>query len=240
MKEALYVQTARILAERIASGHYPKDSLLPTEMELCKEFQVSRHTIRAAIRELQELGLVSRKKKAGTKIEEAPASSKYSYSLASQEELSDFGTRHRRSVQKIETIVVDQTLSKELACSPGVRKLRISSLRLDEGDTPPVGWTDVYVDPSYTDLPAIMEESPEMLVSSLLETRYGRRITGIKQDIYAVTVPEHLIDVLQTDASTPALKIIRYYYDSANKAAEVSVTIHPAGRFVFSTRLSKK
>jgi DNA-binding GntR family transcriptional regulator len=241
MSNSLYLRVARDLTEGIASGRYPVGTLLPTEMQLSEHYGTSRHTVRAAIRELQELGLVSRRKKAGTRVEASSPSGGYRQSLATIEELSQFGATHKRVVRRVENIVADRALSKEISCPPGTRWLRISSLRLkDSPDNPPVGWTDVYVDADYSEVADIVRGSPETLISSLIEKRYGRRISAIQQDIQAVLVPAALSDELQVSASTPALKIIRRYIDTGGRAVEISVTIHPAERFVFSTLLSRK
>jgi GntR family transcriptional regulator len=77
MGETRYAQVAHDLAEGIASQRFPVGSLLPTELELCERYGVSRHTIRIALRELQELGLVSRRKKVGTRVEAVSPTSNY-------------------------------------------------------------------------------------------------------------------------------------------------------------------
>ena len=61
-----------------------------------------------------------------------------------------------------------------LQCPPGTRWLRVSSLRID-GDrgSPPVGWTDVYIDPAYIEVAEAARAQPDMLISSLIGARYG-------------------------------------------------------------------
>src|SRR5262245_19238925 len=114
MTETLYAQVARDLAEGIATGRFPVGSLLPTELELSGHYEASRHTVPTAIRELQELGLVSRRKKVGTRVEANSPSSGFRQSLASIEDLVQFGAAHRRVVQKIEDVVADRPLAKAL------------------------------------------------------------------------------------------------------------------------------
>jgi GntR family transcriptional regulator len=241
MSETRYAQVARDLTESIASGRFPVGSLLPTELELCDHYEASRHTVRAALRELQELGLVSRRKKAGTRVEAASVSSGYRQSLASVEDLVQFGASHVREVQEVEEVVIDRVLAKELGCAPGTRWLRISSLRLNgEPNAAPIGWTDVYVDAVYGELGDIVRASPDVLISQLIESRYGRRIAEIRQDVQAVLVPERLAEALKTHAGSPALRIVRHYLDPASAAFEISVTIHPADRFTFSIRLRRE
>lgn len=241
MKETRYAQVARDISEGIASGRFPVGSQLPTEAELCERYAASRHTVRSAMRELQELGLVSRNKKAGTRVEATPASLGYRISLASIDELSQFGAEHVRVVREVERLVADRELAKILGRPAGTRWLRISSVRLSSpANDQPIGWTDVYVEAIYDDLADIVRRNPGQLVSSLIETRYGRRVAEVRQTIQAAVVPPHLAEVLRVKAGSPALRIIRHYYDVAGDAFEVSVTLHPADRFTFSMRLTRE
>jgi GntR family transcriptional regulator len=240
MSESRYAQIARDITGNMTSGRFPVGSILPTELELCDHYGASRHTIRAALRQLQDLGLVSRRKRAGTRVEAARASRGYNQSLASVEDLVQLAATHVRVVRKIEDFVTDQTLAKELGCPPGTRWLRISSIRLDQDRNKPIGWTDVYVDPAYSGLRKIVRKSPGVLISSLIETRYGRPIDEVRQTIRAVTIPSAVAQELGVQADSPALKIVRHYLDRAGKVFEISISIHPADRFTFSMRLRRE
>jgi GntR family transcriptional regulator len=63
-----YLQVADILAERIRSGQYPKDSRIPTESELTEEFEIGRNTARRAVEVLRERGLVETVKTRGSYV----------------------------------------------------------------------------------------------------------------------------------------------------------------------------
>ena len=240
MSQTRYSQVAQDLADGIAKGRFKVGSVLPTEFELCEQYGASRNTVRAALKELQDLGLVSRRKRAGTRVESASPTATYRQSLASVEDLIQFGTAHRRVVRKVESVVTDRALARELGCAPGRRWLRISSVRISsENDAPPIGWTDVYIDEAYSGLRRAMKAQPDVLISSLIEQRYGRRAAEIRQDVVATTVPEDLCRELRAESGMPALKVVRRYIDSANETYEISVTIHPADRFTFSLRLRR-
>ncbi len=53
-----YQQISRSLSARISAGDYAPGEQLPTELELSSHFQVNRHTVREAIRELKNDGLI--------------------------------------------------------------------------------------------------------------------------------------------------------------------------------------
>jgi GntR family transcriptional regulator len=231
---------AKDIAQGIAGGRYPIGSLLPTEFELCALFGASRYTVRLALSELQEQGLISRKKNVGSRVEAARSTTGFVQSLSSVEDLVLFGKTNVRTVQSVEEIVVDLDLAKELGCAGGSRWLRISTLRFDKANRRrPVAWLDVYIDPTYADVAERARQSTNELVSSLIEARYGRRIVRIQQAIDAVAVSKKMAEVLKVEAGSPALKIVRRYLDAASEAFEISVSVYPAGRLTLSTELKR-
>ncbi len=241
MSETRYAQVARDLADGIASGRFPVGALLPTELELCEHFGASRHTVRVALRELQDLGLVSRRKRVGTRVEAAEPSGGFNESLASIEDLVQLAATHVRVVRKTEDVVADRTLAKEIGCPVGARWLRVSSLRIDqEKKTLPIAWTETYIDEAYAGLLGAIQKSPGTLISSLIETKYGRRIAEVRQTIEAVGVSRAVASELRVDPGSPALKVVRHYVDQGGQVFEISVTIHPAERFRFSMRLKRE
>ncbi len=62
---------AQIL-QRITNGPWGPGTLIPNEVDLAGEFNCSRTTINRALREVEALGLLDRKRKAGTRVRLAP------------------------------------------------------------------------------------------------------------------------------------------------------------------------
>ena len=249
MNKARHTDIARDLTDAITQGRYAVGALLPTEMELCSSYGASRYTVRLALGALQESGLISRRKNVGTRVEAAKPSAGFVQSLASIEDLAQFGAEHVRVVRRIEPVVADLALARQLGCAGGTRWLRISSLRMDgergvkagKRGLPglPIGWTDVYVDPAYDDIGARVRESPQTLVSSLIEQHYGRRIARVRQEISATAVPEALAAELRVEAGSAALQVRRSYFDAAGDVVEITLSVHPQGRFTFATELHR-
>ncbi|MDM0040473.1 GntR family transcriptional regulator [Variovorax sp. J22G21] len=240
-QKANFSNIARHLTDAITSGHFAVGALLPTELELCRHYGTSRHTVRAALAELQQLGLVSRRKNVGTRVVSMKPRPSFRPSLASVDDLVQFGAEHLRAVQSIEQETVTGELAKELGCGDGTPWLRISSLRMvgDEGAMP-IGWTDVYVDPRYAEIGDLVRASPDTLISSLIEERYDRHIAEIHQDVRAFTITDGVMaGRLQVEVGASALKIVRRYLDAEGEVFEMSVSVHPADRFSVSMRLRR-
>lgn len=234
-------EITRELLEGIQGGRYPVGALLPTEFELCEQFQASRYTIRVVLQELQELGLVSRRKNVGTRVEAAQPKAVFKPTLASVEDLMQFGEQHRRMVQAVETATAPAEVAAALGGTPDSQWLRISSVRLnDDASATPIAWTDIYIDTGYEDIGAIVRDTPDVLVSSLIESRHGRHIAEIEQSVRASTLADERVGrALGIELGTPVLKVVRRYLDEAGDTFEVSVTIHPAETFSVTTRMRR-
>lgn len=240
-QKANFANIARHLTDAITSGHFVVGALLPTELELCKHYGTSRHTVRAALAELQQLGLVSRRKNVGTRVISAKPRAGFRPSLASVDDLVQFGEEHLRVVQSIAPETVRGDLAKELGCGDGTSWLRISTMRMvGDQNAMPIGWTDVYIDPTYAEIGELVAASPDTLISSLIEERYDRHIAEIQQDVRAFTISDgEMARKLQVEAGAPALKIVRRYLDADGELFEASVSVHPADRFSVSMRLRR-
>ncbi|OZI66532.1 GntR family transcriptional regulator [Bordetella genomosp. 11] len=230
---------AKDLIAGITSGRHPVGTLLPTEFELCEQYGASRYTIRAALQELQQLGLVSRRKNVGTRVESTRPRPVFRPSLASVDDVVQFGAEHLRVVQSVQELAVPDDVARDIGCADGDRWLRISSIRLDgERNGAPMAWTDVYVDPAYEEVGDWVRDSPNTLVSTLIESKYDRHIAEIHQEVRAFTLREpQIAAALGIEKGAPALKIVRRYLDAAGDMVEASVTVHPADSFSVSMRL---
>lgn len=67
-REPAHRSIARHLGTAIVTGHRPPGDLLPGEVELAQQLQVSRSVIREALRILSAKGLIESKPKAGTRV----------------------------------------------------------------------------------------------------------------------------------------------------------------------------
>jgi DNA-binding GntR family transcriptional regulator len=240
MSETLYAQIARKLTEGIVSGKFPLGALLPSEKELCEEFNASRHTVREALRELLDIGLVSRRKGVGTIVEQRQQAHGYNHSLASLDDLVQLATTNLRVVKKVDDVVADHDLAEAIGCAPGSHWLHIASVRQGEQPLdPPICRTDSYVAPVYSGLKKLVKKNPTALISDLIEQQYGRRSVEVRQSVTAVAISPELARELDASAGSPALKIIRRYVDHVGKTYETTISIHPADRYTFSMVLKR-
>lgn len=67
-KRGLYHFVVSNIASQILAGNIPPDSKLPTEQELCQQYDVSRTVVRDALRILTNKGLIKSRPRSGTVV----------------------------------------------------------------------------------------------------------------------------------------------------------------------------
>ncbi len=235
-----HAEIARDLREAIAKGTWPIGSVLPTELDLCSQYGVSRHTIRIAIADLAECGLVTRRKRLGTVVQAIQPTRSYHQIVASVDDLMQYGADHVRSVRRTGLVKAGLVLAQTLDCAIGTQWFCISSLRYDRiTGRDPLGLTDVYVDPTYAEVGDLARRSPNRLISSFVAERTGQSIARIKQTVTAALIDRRLSSLLKAEVGTPTLRIVRHYLDDRGNLLVGSVSIHPAERFQVSSMLER-
>jgi DNA-binding GntR family transcriptional regulator len=76
-----YIELAEHFTASIHRGEFAIGGLLPTELEICAHFGVSRHTARAALTQLINAGLVSRRAGAGTRVLMSRSAMRYQHEV---------------------------------------------------------------------------------------------------------------------------------------------------------------
>lgn len=126
----LWAQLLRILRERIDAGAY--DEAFPTDEHLSQEFGLSRHTVRDAVRRLQDEGLVTRRRGIGTTVRrpsvEQPSGVLYSLFRTIEAE-----GHEQRSEVLDRAIVRDVAAAERLDLPPDAELFRLERLRCFDG-----------------------------------------------------------------------------------------------------------
>lgn len=236
-----YVDLARQLTEEIGSGKHAVGTTLPSEVKLAEIYGVSRSTIRSALQMVQNLGLISRRKRAGIRIEASKPRHTYEQSLSNIEDLTQFATVTERHVKTISEVVCDDELAGRLNCPVRQRWMKVELLRIDpENAELPICWTDLYIDPLIgAGIRAKLRKNTG-LVCEMVEEKYGRIVAEVRQDIRAILLPERLSTNLAAAPDSPALEITRRYVDQQGIAFQITISVYPADRFTYALKLRRQ
>ena len=233
-----YRRLAEGLLADIGSGRYRIGDVLPGEHELVARHGVSRHTVREALRRLQELGLISRRRGIGTVVTASAAPGAYVQRLGSPAELLRYPETSRLEVQTRVTVRADAALATMLGCGRDTRWLRISALRrLRPGGTA-IGWSDMYLVPRHRAVAPLVGRSAER-VFELIERKFGTRVARVEVEIRAGVLDAARAAALGVAAGGPSLIVLRRYRDAEGALFQITLTEHPAERFTYAFDLSR-
>lgn len=129
----LYTQLVGIIKQNISSGELNVGDLLPSEAELCRTMGISRNTVRQALGELEEEGLVVRKRGKGTFVADPNARGKcvrYSFTT----EISSMGKVPSSTMVDFGIIVPPPEISRKMQLQEGVTVYCFTRVRNVDGE----------------------------------------------------------------------------------------------------------
>jgi GntR family transcriptional regulator len=234
-----YQQIADELIAKIGTGAYAVGGLLPTEMELCAQYGISRSTVREALRRLRDAGLISRHRRTGTKVIAQLPPAIYRQPTNSIGDLLQYADETRIQLLSEKRVICDAQLAGLLECREGHAWLRLNTLRTVPNDARPICMTTAYVDAGLPDIDKHLE-TVSGPISAMIERTYGIRIARIEQSIQAIRLGKRQAALLRADAGGPALLAVRRYYRENGTLIEHSSAVHPGDRFTYVTSLVRE
>ena len=233
----LYAQIEQALRESIVSGERPVGSLLPAETDLCAHFNVSRYTVREALRRLTETGLVARRQGAGTVVMSNQSPRVFVQSARSLDELFQYAVDTRLVVDRTAMVVLAGEDARLVGGDDGSHWLRIDGVRRDATGQP-ICTVTVFVAAPYA---AVADELAGIKGSIFgrIEERWGLSIVDVVQEISAGFMPADVVQTLRAKRQTVGMRFRRSYSLQDGTLVLTSINWHPAERFVYATRMKR-
>lgn len=233
--QPLYQKIAADLRLRIRDHEFTAGSYLPTEEKLCAHYRVSRFTIREALRQLQNEGLIARRRGAGTLIQHDRAIPQQQGQAAQPSSTSgpepQLGTgRFGGST----TLVADERLAQRLGCAPGTRWLVKSAVSTSTSGTP-TGLTEFYLAPPLRGIADRIRPGAEPVWQQI--QRLGQTLGPVRMKIQSVTPVQTEARLLGVAALAPCLRIIYTCHDSEGEPVAIATHLHPGHSFAYETDL---
>lgn len=234
-----YAELGDLLQKAIEKGDYPVGTLLPTELELCERYDVSRHTARAALSQLITAGLVDRRPGAGTRVIAQNPVMRYEHEIDTVDLLMQFGNATRLQVLRAERLPAPAEVAQQLGIAEGKDYLRLYTLRLEEPSRQPLAVTEMWV-PVRTGVP--VDKLLDVATAARAVARFlePARLSRVEQVFDAAHFSAEDAGHLGVKKSESALRVQRRYRDLAGKLLLVATSLHPPGRFAYSMVLSRQ
>jgi DNA-binding GntR family transcriptional regulator len=237
--DPLYREIAVRLGEEIEQQKWRVGDRLPTEHELCRRFGVSRYTIRQALGELEQSGLVSRRKGWGTTVQAQRPQSRFINSISSVEDLIQYAEASRLDVLRRRPAIALPQPTPDEDPPPARGWVHVEGLRYRaDGNPMPIAWTDVFIHFKAT---AVLDQvglSPEP-IHRQIERTCGISVDIVDQTILPTAIEGDLADALKLSHAQEGLRIVRSYYDATGSVYLIAVNTHPGDRFAYRMTVRK-
>lgn len=203
----LYMQIKDLLVARVTEGEWAPGNIIPSELQLARELDVSHGTVRKAITELVENNVLVRRQGRGTFVATHDVHRALFHFFHI---VNDSGTKmlpecktlscRRKRASRQETSKLNLSSGAQVVCIERVRNLDSQPTILETIILP----TELFGElgkPQACDLPNTLYE--------LYETQFGITIHRAEEQLRAVAATDHDASLLDLEAGTPLLEIER-------------------------------
>jgi GntR family transcriptional regulator len=232
-----YRQILAALRERIVNGHYPIGGNLPTEVELCAEFGVSRYTVREALRRLVEQGMLARRQGSGSEVVSAEPHHGFVHHVRSLADLFQYALDTHFDVRSMKETKINADLAPMIGGHAGETWLLVKGIRWTERGGEPICVTHSYIPERFA---WIKPELPTCVgpFYALLEERAHEPIVDAVQEIMAEPMTRTIAAGLGARPGDYALRLLRRYA-SRKGTLVASFNWHPASAFTYRMQLQR-
>jgi GntR family transcriptional regulator len=232
-----YRQIADELRLKIQSGVPAVGSMMPTEIDLCETYTVSRHTAREALRVLADQGLIERRQGHGTRVV-AAETHRWERSISTIPDLLQYGANTRLSILTSQSIAASREVAALLDVTAGTECMHLHGVRSETKTAPPFCVSDIYR-ASTTDELAKRLATVRGAVYAIIEELAVDHIGRVEQRISAGRLSAAAAKTLGVIAGDACLKIVRRYFDMNGEILMVAVNQHRADDFHYSMELRR-
>jgi GntR family frlABCD operon transcriptional regulator len=206
----LHEQLRNILTHEIESGEYEDTGRLPVEAELGERFGVSRITVRRAVSELEEAGLVQRRQGRGTFVTPRPATVATMAVGGFSDQFLGEGRNSTRGILLSERIEASAPVAAALGIEAGAPVLRL--LRAFRLEGLPIATDEAHYSlDRYPDFDTKVTDTTSTY--KLLREEYGARFATVQREIGVGYTSARSAEWLERPENDPIIAIDKLVTD---------------------------
>lgn len=214
--------------KEIVKGLNPGDPI-SSEREFSEKYDISRMTVRQAINNLVNEGILVRKRGKGTFVAEQKVEQPLSGLTSFSEDMRSRGLKPLTKILSFQQISSDKNIAAKLKIAEGVPVYEVSRLRL--ADESPMA-----LEISYLPANIITDLTEDTVYASLyeyIENELNLQISHATQTLESSLAQKSECSILQIEEGDPVLLIERFSYLQNGEAFEYVKSIYRGDRYKF-------
>lgn len=225
----LHIQAEELLRELIVGDEFQNGKLLPNEVDMAKMLAISRTTLRQAINKLVFEGLLIRKKRVGTKVNQATVSSKSNNWLSFSQEMKLRGITIKNFELHVTWVNAGEKLANFFEIKPDRQVLKMERVR-GKPEEPFVYFVSYF----HPRIGLTGDEDFKRPLYELLEMEYSTVATLSKEEISAHAAEKEIAEKLRIAEGTPVLLRKRFVFDQGERPIEYNLGYYKPDSFVYT------
>ncbi|UII55665.1 GntR family transcriptional regulator [Cytobacillus spongiae] len=230
----LYHQVKDYLEEKIVMGEWEPGYQLPAERELAEQFNVSNITVKRAIHDLVNKGILFRQRGKGTFV--SKKEDKDIYQLVTLRNEVEDQTPHPHKTLSFGEEEAGSIISKALNIDATDKVYRIHRLKIEKEET--VGIEYTYIPSSI--IPSLTQETiDDDLIYNMFTNKYGVQLEKAKIFFSTIVASESEAKLLNIPVGEQLIVLERYTYSESQLTVEYSkfVIRQDKSRYFIEVRL---
>lgn len=219
ISKPLYSQIHSILVERIHSGEYGINSMIPSESALCNEFGVSRSTLRGVITQLVQVGLLYRVQGKGTFVAEPKITADTTVYVGIREQLEAQGYEVRTEVIDLIEIKAGKTIANKMGIHETDSVYKLVRVRYVKDS--PLSLHISYIPKKFCSDLETQDLKNEQLCA-ILATEYKQVRKNVVETLESVVANADESAILQVKKGDPLLLLRDSIYNASGEMFEYS------------------
>ncbi|HSV35803.1 MAG TPA: GntR family transcriptional regulator [Ramlibacter sp.] len=232
----LYAQIKDILRARILEGTYQPHQQMPSESDMMAAFNVSRITVRQALNDLQNEGLIFRMHGKGTFVSKPKAFQDLGRLQGFGEAMRQMGYETFARVISVRTVTPTAQVQERLQLPKRAKVTELQRLRFLNRE--PISLDVTYL-PTSLGARLAREDLATRDVFVILENDYGLSLGHADLQIGSTLADEHLADQLKVEEGSPVLVIERTTHTSDGLPIDYEHLYYRGDAFQYRVRVDR-
>jgi GntR family transcriptional regulator len=233
----LYQWLSDLLREKIAQGDYKPGDALPTEHELMRQYDLSSSTVRHAVNDLAQEGLIYRKAGKGTFVKRAMIEEHLAYLTSFAEEMQTRNIQATFQLLSAQSATPPNDVIHALRLQPDEKVFLIE--RVQFANQEPIALAQGYWHGAIGDQLA-QQSLDRISLYEVIENSLHVPLIEADETISATTADASIAHKLKIQRNAPLLVRRRLTYTSEHRPIEYTTTFYRADRYEYKIRLTRR